>query len=168
MSSEKILNVTEVSSIVQCSREYFEDTVFKEPLTEYCLFIVESSSNSTLEVYYGSRKLKDIVVVNSYPSGRDYPNNKLYIRINTTGTIRDLIYKTSEGKLVVLTDDLLIKEVSRDHSSVEIIWSNDTPTSLVIVSVDGQATQIVADVVERSASQVQYKYSIKWEKIDSE
>lgn len=165
MSGNKVLNVTEISSIVKCSREYFEDTVFKEPLTEYQLFIVESSSNSTLEVYYGSRKLKDVVVVDSYPSGRDYPGNKLYIRIDSIGSIRDLIYKNSEDKLVVLSDSIRIKEVRRDRSSMEITWSSNTLSRSLVVSIDDRPTQAVAEIIERVVSQIQDEYTIKWEKI---
>lgn len=165
MSNKKVLNVTEVSTIVRCSREYFEDTVYKEPLTEYRLFIVESSSNSTLEVYYGSRKLKDLVVVDSYPSGRDYPNNKLYIRINSVGVVLDLLYKTPEGKLIVLSDHMLVKEVSSDHSSVKVVWRDNITTHLSVISVDGQSTQLVDTVVDKVVSQIQDEYTIKWERI---
>lgn len=165
MSSEKILNVTKISSIIKCSREYFEGTVFKDSLTEYQLFIVESPSNSTLEVYYGSRKLKDFIVVDSYPSGRDYPNNKLYIRTSPDRVVRDLLYKTSRGKLINLSDQILIKEVSRDRSSLEVVWRDDIVTSLSVVSIDGQSTPIVTSVINNVVSQIQDDHTVKWERI---
>lgn len=160
------ISVTEVTEIVRCTREYFELSL-KEDASEYKLFIVESPGNSTLEVYYGSRKLSDFLVVSSYPSGREYSNNKLYIRTNSVGDVCSLIYKTSDGKLVDLDSKIFVKEVTNDHSTIKVQWQSNATTELVILSSNGSPAEITSDLASKVVFLAEDKYSVKWKKINN-
>lgn len=148
MASPKTINVTEVSDLLVCSRDYYESAV-NDPLSEFKLFVVKSPENKTVEVYYGQRKLKDILVVESLPSGLEYPSNKLYIRISQSGQVKDLFYKTPDSRLISLSEKMLVKEVTYDHNSVRILWNDNREFNLSVLSVDGEVTPLTISIAEK-------------------
>lgn len=165
MDNVKRLNITSISEIVYCDREYYRGHV-NDKLSEYRLFIVKSSvSGKTLEVYYGHRKLRDVLVAKSYPSGRDYPNNKLYLRLSCFGDFRDIFYKNSKGYLVELSQYLRIKEVKVDHSLFEVRWNTNDVSKMVILSIDDESSEFVNLVVSQLIEDVKEDSLTKWESL---
>lgn len=162
MGNTRRLNVTSISEVIYCNLDYYNDHVNDE-LSEFRLFIVESPGNSTLEVYYGSRKLRDTIVAKSYPSGRDYPSDKLYIRFDSSNNLRNLLYKRSNGEIVDLVKYLPIKEVRLDHSSFEVVWNTNDLTKLIVLSTDGSSSEFTDLVIDQLSEDLVEEFSVKWE-----
>lgn len=95
-------NVTNISKVVYLdSLKEYEDFLNSRPYDDFTLFIVKSSDGQVL-VYYGHRRLKDVLVVDSgSPILPDSPVNKVYLSVGKKSDdeyfVKDIYYKYLSG-----------------------------------------------------------------------
>lgn len=154
----KIFNSSSVSSI-----NYYDHSEFD--LTKCSDFEISLVSNTDtsegLSFYYGKRKLKDTLVVDSLPVGREFPNDKLYFVVGKNNY--EIVYKNVQGVLISISDFLKVRDVLVNGDFLEILWSTGDRTSFLITIKDGVVTDSVSKIVDQAVSKLNDQYTTKWE-----
>lgn len=154
----KILNSSSVSSINYYDYSEFDLT----KCNDFEISLVSNTDTSEgLSFYYGKRKLKDTLVVDSLPVGREFPNDKLYFVVDKNNY--EIIYKDSQGVLVSISDFLKVRDVLVNGDFLEILWSTGDRTSLLITIKDGVVTDSVNKIIDQAVSKLKDQYTTKWE-----
>lgn len=92
-----IIDVTQLSKVVYCdSLSSYEQVLSKDIYDEYTLYLVKVSTTS-LSVFYGSRLLTDILVVDELPKSSEYPYDTLFL-LKSKGQIQGVYYKESQSE----------------------------------------------------------------------
>lgn len=176
----KIMNVTSISEIMYFeSHQEWEEYNNSASYDEYRLSIIKTADSigKYLEVYYGSRRLTDILVVNSYPNSDEYPLNKIYIYVNKENLeepeYRGFYYKyiDKDGLVQVATIDLpYIRYVIRDFnkSLMTWLWDNGEEDTVVVLTDDDKVPDSIVDPFVDAVSKTlkdDYDYTLRWGKI---
>lgn len=138
-------NVTDLTMLKAFS-DYsaYEDFMTNNPdLVPSTLAVVGDGTSSTTEVYYGTKKATDIIVLlGSRAPGVNDPNGKLYLRpvftegSSTIVTYYKMYYKTTDGLVIPITmgpdtipdsngDYILVlrRSGSSSHPTVSFTWA---------------------------------------------
>lgn len=135
-----VFNSTSLSQVVSYNsyEEYCSRKI--EEYDEYTLYLVRLSSG-ILQLYYGSRKLGGVSVVEGVPSSQDYPVNRLYFRVvyskdRKTCQVVNIYYKMRKSfreSVLFEFDRTFIRFVKVTDSVLTIELSNGTVFSTLIL-----------------------------------
>lgn len=154
----KIFNSSSVSSINYYDYSEFDLT----KCNDFEISLVSNTDTSEdLSFYYGKRKLKDTLVVDSLPVGREFPNDKLYFVVDKNNY--EIIYKDSQGVLMSISDFLKVRDVVVSGDFLKILWSTGDHTSFLITIKDGTVTDSVNKIIDQAVSKLKDQYTVKWE-----
>lgn len=134
--SYTIQNITEISKIVGCPLDFYRDQSNNtDPYYESTIYMVnngvsinqegESEEIAYTDLYYGSRKLTDTLIINENgsPDHPEYPNDKFYIKptIDNNDIITGyrVFYKHDDFVIpIATTDQLILVDEAEDHPSM--------------------------------------------------
>lgn len=201
MSTYRSQDLTKLSKIVSCDNETYKAMSNRvDPYYEMTMYLVNNGVNVTEEssseksqlytdVYYGSRKVSDIIVVESYPGDVEYPNNKIYLRVIRDASKIDgvsgerlvvgyrIYFKVNDTVIpiasseetsiisgVVFNDDgtITIKWISPDNTGTE----KEVETKLVLADDNGKLPDsVIEELKEYLVSQIKDEVSVVWRHI---
>ena len=135
-------------------------------------FLDEDGTQAYSDLYYGQRKVSEVVIVNDYPGNPEYPDDKIYIRPYYGDEVWALpggdevaptgynVYFKHNG-IVAPVETTMITEVNRDPqtSAVSITWRTNegeyvTTQLLSVDAIYDVLRNLPEDVAESIASQV--------------
>lgn len=153
MSSVKVLKATDISKIVACKdQDYFNS--FDITTNEYTLYLNLTQKGLYQQgvLYYGNRTLEDFVVINEYPTGRDYPPNKMYLVVSET-KVRGIYYKVLEGtnEIILKVADAVVRGLTVQDSVLKVVWSDSTVCRYILFNEEGKLS---SDVLDKIVSQI--------------
>lgn len=139
-----IFNVTNISRILYYdSYENYTNRV-KDEYDEFTLYVIKISDDQIL-VYYGDRRLKDTLVVDSYPNLPEYPLNKLYIQVgvkdNKSLYVKSLHYKYlndfRDPEIVTFNSECFSGFTLKDNGVAEISFLIEGVIEKVLLTLPG-------------------------------
>ena len=170
-------DVTQITSVVGCDEDYYKNAR-DQSYDKYTLYLVnegETVNDGTQaysDLYYGQRKVSEVVIVNDYPGNPEYPDDKIYIRPYYGDEVWALpggdevaptgynVYFKHNG-IVAPVETTMITEVNRDPqtSAVSITWRTNegeyvTTQLLSVDAIYDVLRNLPEDVAESIASQV--------------
>lgn len=121
--------------------------------------------------YYGSRVLKDIIPTKGYPQGRDYPFNKIYVRLSDDESqVEGIYYKTEvdSREMIFQVAKPVVRQVSQDSGYLEIQWSDNSICKYLVLDDSGSLSEDqVSQIISRVASTVRSRTRVVWREISS-
>lgn len=165
-----IFNVTDISKIVYFDN--YQDYLNRDKgqYSDFTFYIVKSNDSQIL-AYYGNRRLKDTLVVDSYPGLPDYPLNKLYIQVGERSDkskyVKGLHYKYlgrhRDPEIVTLDSECLSEVKLFDNGITEISFRVEGVTEKILLTLQ-ETDEISSDILDKVVQQV---LSIKDSKLPS-
>lgn len=156
-----IFDITKISQILMFeSIQEYESEDF-DHCSNTTLSVV-SISEGNLVVYYGKRRLKNVIVDFSPPRLSEYPENKLYIQLELVQDsrkvlIKDIYYKYLKGmrdpKVATLSSDYLTVYLEPGEESLwttTVSFSDGSSSTLVFADSDGNLSQSTVDSIKKS------------------
>lgn len=168
-----IFNVTDVSRILYYDSYESYINRDKDEYDEFTLYVVKTS-NSQILVYYGNRRLKDTLVVDSYPSLPEYPLNKLYVqvgkRVDRSEYVKSIHYKYlnsfRDPEIVTFNSECFSEFTLKDNGVAEVSFLVEGVAEKILLTIPG-TNNLSEEIVNKVISQVnRFKDSRKpsWDK----
>lgn len=165
-----IIDVTQISKVVYCdSLSSYKQVLSQDFYYEYTIYLVKVSTTS-LSVFYGSRLLTDILVVDELPKSSEYPCDTLLL-LKSKGQIQGIYYKESQSErlkpLYIYKGQDLRKLTQKSSSLTSLEFFEDS--GMVVQLSSGR---IPADILDKFVEEVvkyltdyikpKYDYNTHW------
>lgn len=147
-----IFNGTKFCNIYSCTMEEYLKMKDDE-YDEYNLYIVDVSPSP--QVYYGRRKLTDVLLVEDIPLSPNYPADKLYLQVKQN-KVAGVYYKYTDedGKLqTAVLGQYFLREFSpqivEGQNTVKVVSEAYDASEFPVLDLEGQIGQkILDDIIE--------------------
>lgn len=156
-----IFDITKISQILMFdSIQEYESENF-DHYSDTILSVI-SISEDNLVVYYGKRRLKNVIVDFSPPRLSEYPENKLYIQLELVQDdrkifIKDIYYKYLKSirdlKIATLDDNYLTVYLEPSEESfwtTTVSFSDGSDSTLLFADSSGRLSQLTVDSIKSS------------------
>lgn len=155
-----VFNVTKISQIlyVDSYNDYINRD--KNEYDEFTLYVIKMS-DSQMVIYYGDRRLKDTLVVDSYPSLPEYPLNKLYLQIgkrsDDSDYVKSIHYKYlnsfRDPEIATFSNECFSGFTLKDNGVAEVSFLVEGVTEKIIMTIPG-TSHLSEEIVNKVVSQV--------------
>lgn len=189
MAQQNIVNdVTETTRVIECDYDFYfnqsEKTDHFYPSTIYLVsngVDPEDNNRPYTDLYFGPRKLTDLIIVDNYPGDPEYPNDKIYLKpgLNKEGIVTGytIYFKHSDVVVPVASSDSaqLISGIENNNDgTVTITWITTEGENEVTLLVAGDGNDILPPQILESLKNYLYEalkdkegFSVKWKSIKS-
>lgn len=164
MSQVRAEDVTRYTRIIECSQDYYDSVAKSQASPEtyfnQTMYLVNKGSaiqegedqlHPVTDLFFGSRKVTDIVTVTEYPGNVDYPDDKMYLlpyynnKVSPLDPVGYNLYYKHKGVVTPITTSALAEvHPSDDGTTVRIAWRGKGP--------DGEQTGETITILATTAS----------------
>lgn len=159
-----VFNTTDISSVVICNNlEEYENLVNSDSYEEFALYIVEVSDNQLL-VFYGRRRLTDILVIDSLPPNLpESPINKFYLLVDSINNdevqVQNIYYKYlkefRQPKVAQFLTSYISSFSEGTLGTFDMIFSDNSKATVLLSTEEGLLSDsAVQSIVKRIRERV--------------